>query len=93
MSYVKISLGMRNDWGASKVFRVVAHETGHVFGAPDEYGRCICEKTHGPFGFPNANCVNCPGGGTDCLMRNNTPVLCRASTLHLGVNGVAAPDA
>lgn len=93
MSYVKISLGMRNDWGASKVFRVVAHEMGHVFGAPDEYGRCTCGGSHGPFGVPNENCVNCAGGGADCLMRNNAPVLCRASTFHLGFSGLVAPVA
>lgn len=93
MSHVKISFGMRNAWGASKVFRVVAHEMGHIFGAPDEYGRCTCGGSHGPFGVANENCVNCPGGGADCLMRNNAPVLCRASMLHLGFNGLVAPVA
>ena len=92
MSYVKVSLGMSNDWGASKIFRVVAHETGHVFGAPDEYGECVCGEAHGPFGVTNRNCVNCPGGGADCLMRNNSPVICRASMFHLGFSGLGAPD-
>lgn len=93
MSYVKISFGMRNPWGAAKVFRVVAHEMGHIFGAPDEYGQCTCGGAHGPFGVANSNCVNCAGPGVDCLMRSNAPVLCRASGFHLGFDGLDAPDA
>jgi hypothetical protein len=46
---------------------VVAHETGHVFGAPDEYGRqgvsapgfqpCTTADPAGFFDTPNANCA------------------------------------
>lgn len=88
MSFLKTSFGMKNNWGSSKISRVVAHETGHIFGAPDEYGNCVCGGSHGPFGVSNENCVNCPGSGRDCLMRNNAPVLCKASGYHLGFSGL-----
>lgn len=79
-------------WGPDNIDRVFAHETGHIFGAPDEYQASGCKCT-GSFGFfhkPNINCEGCaPGGGTDCIMRANTWAMCAQTPLHLGFNGLA----
>ncbi len=36
---------------------VFAHEVGHVFDAPDEYGHCTASEAAGFFDTPNANCT------------------------------------
>ncbi len=57
---------IRKDDLSSDMDRVIAHETGHIFGAPDEYGSsgCSCTSEHGRFFQEvNGNCVNC----TDAL--------------------------
>ena len=41
---------------------VCAHETGHIFGAGDQYGTCSCQNLGGYLYFENQNCVN------DCLL-------------------------
>ncbi len=65
--------------------RIFAHETGHVFGAPDEYGDCNCGGSHGHFGRPNSNCERCaPGGGVRCLMGQNVQGMCAETLYHLG---------
>jgi hypothetical protein len=74
-------------WGPDNIDRVFAHETGHIFGAPDEYASsgCDCGGSWGRFGLPNLNCENCAvGGGVDCLMRGNTWGLCAYTPGHLG---------
>jgi hypothetical protein len=74
-------------WGPDNIDRVFAHETGHIFGAPDEYAssNCDCGGSWGRFGQPNLNCENCAvGGGVDCLMRANTWELCAYTPGHLG---------
>jgi hypothetical protein len=74
-------------WGPDNIDRVFAHETGHVFGCPDEYAgsSCNCGGSWGRFGRPNTNCENCaPGGGIDCLMKGNTWQVCDATHAHLG---------
>lgn len=40
---------IRKDDLSSDMDRVIAHETGHIFGAPDEYGSsgCSCTSEHG----------------------------------------------
>jgi hypothetical protein len=74
-------------WGPDNIDRVLAHETAHIFGAPDEYATSGCE-CGGQFGFakwPNANCQNCaPGGGVPCIMRDNAWAMCRHTSCHLG---------
>jgi hypothetical protein len=80
-------------WGTDNIDRVFAHETGHIFGAPDEYSgaRCGCGGSHGFFRKPNGNCESCaPQGGVDCIMRANTWAMCSFTPLHLGFNGVGA---
>ncbi|MGH9290331.1 MAG: M12 family metallo-peptidase, partial [Acidimicrobiales bacterium] len=74
-------------WGPDNIDRVFAHETGHIFNAPDEYAssNCNCGGTWGYYGKPNANCANCaPGGGVSCIMRANTWDMCLSTPYHLG---------
>jgi hypothetical protein len=64
-----------DNWGPDNIDRVFAHESGHIFGAPDEYtsSGCNCSGSFGIFGVRNGNCANCaPGGGVDCLMKQNS---------------------
>lgn len=77
-------------WGPNQIDRVFAHETGHVFGAPDEYAssNCNCGGSWGVFGKPNANCGTCaPGGGVACIMRSNEWAMCPSTRFHFGYNG------
>ena len=68
--------------------RVFAHETGHVFGAPDEYGdsKCKCSELKGKFFRErNRNCALCkPDDEVSCLMRDNADSLCESTPWHLG---------
>lgn len=84
----RLVMDYANDgWGPDNIDRVFAHETGHIFGAPDEYASsgCNCSGSWGFYGKPNSNCANCaPGGGVDCLMRANTWNMCAHTPYHLG---------
>ena len=74
-------------WGPENIDRVFAHETGHIFNAPDEYSSsgCNCGGSWGYYGKPNANCESCAtGGGVDCIMRANTWAICSHTPWHLG---------
>jgi hypothetical protein len=74
-------------WGPDNIDRVFAHETGHIFGAPDEYkaAPCSCGDTFGRFDIPNGNCeTRDPGGGTGCVMQHNTFNLCSYTPAHFG---------
>lgn len=78
-------------WGPDQIDRVFAHETGHIFNAPDEYAQsgCNCGGAWGHFGEPNRNCATCaPGGGVKCIMQSNDWAMCDATRLHLGYNGL-----
>src|SRR5580765_4830745 len=65
-------------WGNSWP-RTYAHETGHIFQAPDEYLASNCTRTsiHGALHIPNANCQRT---ATDtvfpCLMINHVEDAC-----------------
>lgn len=74
------------DWGVSNVDRVFAYETGHIFGAPDEYASsgCATGGSFGRFGEPNRNCANGNPGSIDCLMKANTWATCASTVRHLG---------
>jgi len=75
-------------WGPDNIDRVFAHESGHIFGAPDEYASsgCNCGGSWGFYGKPNANCANCaPSGGVDCLMKGNSWSMCVHTPYHLGL--------
>ena len=78
-------------WGPDQIDRVFAHETGHIFNAPDEYAQsgCDCGGAWGHFGEPNRNCANCaPDGGVKCIMQSNDWAMCDATKLHLGYDGL-----
>ena len=79
------------DFSASAVpnlDRIVAHETGHIFGCPDEYAssNCTCGAMAGKFfSQPNDNCANCaPDPAVPCIMRSNSPSMCVNTPWHLG---------
>ena len=84
----RLVMDYNNDgWGPDNIDRVFAHETGHIFGCPDEYASsgCNCGGSWGRFGKPNTNCENCaPNGGIPCLMKANTWALCDPTRAHLG---------
>ena len=65
---------------------VVAHETGHIFGAPDEYAPCSSTSHWGVLGAANGNCEVSPIGGTSvpCLMAHNTLDACAYTQQHFG---------
>jgi hypothetical protein len=75
---------------------VVAHEIGHVFGAPDEYKACTPIDPQGFFGEPNGNCAI--GGAAPpatCLMHHNTHDFCTHTPRHWGwedANGDGSAD-
>jgi hypothetical protein len=79
--------------GPNEIDWTFAHESGHIFGAPDEYSTatrpCSCRGDHGLFHLPNRNCDNCaPGGGSRCIMRESTFRMCAVTPYHLGYNGL-----
>jgi hypothetical protein len=84
----RLVMDYANDgWGPDNIDRVFAHESGHIFGCPDEYAAsgCNCGGAWGRFGKPNTNCENCaPGGGIACLMKANTFAMCSVTPAHLG---------
>jgi len=74
-------------WGPDNIDRVFAHETGHIFNAPDEYSgaNCNCTSTYGIYGVKNLNCETCaPGGSVDCIMKGNSWAMCAYTPWHLG---------
>ncbi len=74
--------------GWTSIDRVFAHETGHIFGAPDEYGSsgCACTTTHGRFiSEVNGNCANCADDLVPCVMRSGAAnIACDFTYKHLG---------
>jgi FG-GAP-like repeat len=84
----RLVMDYNNDgWGPDNIDRVFAHESGHIFGCPDEYASsgCNCGGGWGRFSVVNGNCENCAGGGgVLCLMKGNTFSLCEYTPSHLG---------
>ena len=84
-----------DDWGPDQIDRVFAHETGHIFNAPDEYTGCLCAKEYGKgsCNATNANCnnskgVDCISSATQvaCIMDGNDMTVdpCNSTKKHLG---------
>ena len=75
-------------WGSDQLDRVFAHETGHVFNAPDEYtaGQCSCYTNYGRgmCSARNQNCVDCTSSQSSCIMDTNQFTLCSYTKKHLG---------
>ena len=75
-------------WGPNQIDRVFAHETGHVFNAPDEYtaGRCDCDRNYGRgmCSERNQNCIDCASSQLSCIMDGNEFTLCSYTRRHLG---------
>jgi Right handed beta helix region len=65
---------------------VVSHESGHIFGACDEYtGGCSsCSSSCDYQGTPNANCEACNPLSRPCIMRNNEPSVCQYTKGMIG---------
>ncbi len=83
----RVVMQYSNDgWGVDNIDRVFAHETGHIFGAPDEYAASGCDigGSFGRFGEPNRNCENANPHSVDCLMKANTWAICEATERHFG---------
>jgi hypothetical protein len=58
------------EYGIDNMGAVLAHETGHIFGAADQYGFCSSSIKRGYLYYENQNCVN--GGLIDetSIMKN-----------------------
>ena len=69
---------------------VVSHESGHIFGACDEYtGGCSsCVSTCSAYGGPNANCEDCNPLSHPCMMRSNENSLCQYTKTMIGWDAV-----
>jgi hypothetical protein len=73
-------------WGPDNIDRVFTHETGHIFGCPDEYSAsgCRCDAKAGFLREPNANCQSCAPSFVECLMAANTWAMCPHTLVHFG---------
>jgi hypothetical protein len=69
---------------------VISHESGHIFGACDEYtGGCSsCTSTCSAYGGPNANCEDCNPLSHPCMMRSNENSLCQYTKTMIGWDAV-----
>ena len=74
--------------GNYQMDKLFAHETGHVFNAPDEYDsfRCNCHEDYGKGSCTakNYNCVSCGDIQINCVMKYNDFDLCGYTRLHVG---------
>jgi hypothetical protein len=83
----RLVMHYQNDgWGPDNIDRVFTHETGHIFGAPDEYGSsgCNCTSTYGFLRERNGNCESCASPFVSCIMARNDWAMCRHTPVHFG---------
>jgi len=98
----RIIMDYANDgWGPDNIDRVFAHESGHIFQAPDEYASsgCNCGGSWGRFGEPNANCENCSvhlnpikdQPEAYCRCENNPRIACDTASRVIRPESAAKP--
>jgi hypothetical protein len=88
----RLTLANRGDWGGfgqSTLDAITAHETCHLFGAPDEYtgSGSPCPSCGGAFGcheIRNGNCGACAAEHQTCVMNKNSRRVCPWTRAHLG---------
>ncbi len=82
-----------NGWGPNDLYFVTAHETGHIFGAGDQYsGSCgDCTTTYGYLQGPNSNCYLCPGS-VPSLMKCDSMVVDASAAVQLGWRDLDGDD-
>mgnify|MGYP003963790057 CR=1 FL=1 len=56
-------------YGIDNMGAVIAHETGHIFGAIDQYGSCSCIDDFGYLNYENQNCVKGCAINEESIMR------------------------
>ena len=72
-----------NGWGVGNYDRVNAHETGHLFGAVDEYSSSGCSTGRATNNVYNGNCESNPNS-IDCIMNHNSFEICGYTPGQLG---------
>jgi len=88
----RITLANKNDWGnwgRGTIDAITTHETGHLFGAADEYTGSgtpcsSCSTIHGCDKIPNGNCGACSHPHQDCVMDGNDRRLCGYTRGQIG---------
>jgi len=83
----RLVMHYQNDgWGPDNIDRVFTHETGHIFGCPDEYSSagCNCSTLCGYLREKNGNCQSCASPFQECLMAANSWAMCKYTPVHLG---------
>lgn len=72
-------------WGYTRVWEVVAHETGHIFNALDEYkGASNGNERHGLLKVINGNAEEGGIVKKNCIMKANGAVLCEYTAGQVG---------
>jgi hypothetical protein len=73
-------------WGIDDMDRIVAHETGHVFGAGDEYAesKCTITERFGHLQVENGNCEVDAEHPVQCIMSHNAWAMCDYTRGQLG---------
>jgi len=72
-------------WGIANMDRVIAHETGHIFRADDEYcseGYACCNP-NAYVGYLRVQNTNC-NTGVNCIMNNNVLTVCSVTAEQVG---------
>ncbi|TET70923.1 MAG: hypothetical protein E3J44_05130 [Candidatus Aminicenantes bacterium] len=82
-----------NGWSVSDIWRILAHETGHIFWACDEYyqegyGGCTsCDPCNSYRPILNGNCEHpsCnPVNTVPCIMRHSEDAICHYTAAQIG---------
>ncbi len=77
-----------NGWAITDIDRVTSHETGHLFGADDEYSSSGCSNCTtsdaSSKNVVNGNCENCNAAPAACMMSHNATSLCGYTPGQIG---------